>query len=60
MRRPLSTVNACAFLRRWSRCGAGGHSAGGTGQESTVPRATPGGDGAGLSPAGVDAGEGRV
>jgi exodeoxyribonuclease VII small subunit len=32
---------------------------GNTGPESTVPRAAPGGGGAGLGPAGADAGEGR-
>jgi hypothetical protein len=45
----------CAFLGRRSRCGAGGHSIGNTGLESTVPRAASGGGGAGLRPAGADA-----
>ena len=31
-----------------------------TGPESTVPRAASGGGGAGLCPAGADAGEGRA
>jgi hypothetical protein len=49
-----------AFLGRRSRCGAGGHSTGSTGPESTVPRAASGGGGAGLRPARAGAGEGRV
>jgi hypothetical protein len=49
-----------AFLGRRSRCGAGGHSMGNTGPESAVPRAAAGGGGAGLRPAGADAGQGRA
>jgi hypothetical protein len=52
--------NARAFLGRRYGCGAGGHSMGNTGPEGTVPVATPGGGGAGLRPAGPDAGEGRA
>ncbi len=89
MRRPESPSNARAFLGRpapesashfpgapkTSRSRAGGHSMANTGPESTVPRAAPGGGGAGLSPQEVlrtswgpekqspavaDAGEGRA
>jgi hypothetical protein len=49
-----------AFLGRRSWCGAGGHSMGNTGLESTVPRAASGGGGAGLRPAGADAGQERA
>jgi hypothetical protein len=49
-----------AFLGRRSQRGAGGHSAWGTGPESPVPRAASGGGGAGLRPAGADAGEERA
>jgi hypothetical protein len=52
--------SGCAFLGRRSRCGAGGNSIRNTGPESTVPRAAAGGGGAGLSPAGAVAGEGRA
>ena len=60
MRHPISTTNARAFLGRRGRRGAGGHSMGDTGPESTVRRAASGGGGAGLRPAGVDAGQGRA
>jgi hypothetical protein len=49
-----------AFLGHRSQCGAGGHSTPGTGPEGTVLRALSGGGGAGLRPAGADAGEGRA
>jgi hypothetical protein len=49
-----------AFLGRRSGRGAGGHSIRNTGPESTVPGATSGVGGAGLRPAGADAGEGRA
>jgi hypothetical protein len=55
-----STTDARAFLGRRSGRGAGGHSMGNTGPESTVPRAASGGGGAGLRPAGADAGQGRA
>ena len=59
MMRHDSITTARAFLgRRW-QCGAGGHSVNDTGPESTVPPAASGG-GAGLRPAGADAGEGRA
>jgi hypothetical protein len=48
-----------AFLgRRW-RCRAGGDSMGNTDPESTVPSAASGAGGAGLRPAGADAGQER-
>jgi hypothetical protein len=53
-----STTDARAFLGRRSGCGAGGHSMGNTGPESTVPRAASGGGG--LRPAGADANQGRA
>jgi hypothetical protein len=60
MRRPESTPTLRAFLgRRWG-CGAGRHSIRNTGLESPVPPAASGGGGAGLRPAGADAGEGRA
>jgi hypothetical protein len=50
-----------AFLGRRSQVRvAGGHSMGNTGPESAVPRAAAGGGGAGLRPAGADAGQGRA
>jgi hypothetical protein len=60
MNRFGSTAVARAFLGRRSRCWAGGDSMGNTDPESTVPRAGSGGGGAGLRPAGADAGEGRA
>jgi len=59
VRRPV-TSDARAFLGRRSRCGARGHGTGGTGPEGSVPRAAAGGGGAGLRPAGADAGQGRA
>ena len=52
--------SARAFLGRRSRCRAGGSGLGNTAPESTVPRAGSGVGGAGLRPAGADAGEGRA
>src|SRR5215217_7923308 len=50
----------CGFLAgRW-RCGAGGNNVINTDPESTVPSAARGGGGAGLSPAGADAGQGSA
>ena len=49
-----------AFLGQRSRRGAGGHSMGNTGLESTVPGASSGDGGAGLRRAGTGAGEGRA
>jgi len=60
MSRPVSTSDARAFLGRRSRHGAGGHGTRGTGPKGTVPRAAAGGCGAGLRPAGADAGQGRA
>jgi len=54
------STRGCALLgRRW-RCGAGGHSTGNTGPESTAPSAASGGGGDGLRPAGADTGEVRA
>jgi hypothetical protein len=60
MKRLESREGARAFLGRRSRRGAGGHSIRNTGPESTVPRAVPGGGGAGLRPAGAGADQGRA
>ena len=57
---PMSNRNLRASLGRRSWYGAGGHSTTGTGPESPVPRASSGGGGAGLRPAGADAGQGRA
>ncbi len=58
--RPVPTYDARAFLGRRSRCGAGGHSMGNTGPESTVPRAASGRCGARLRRAGAAAGQERA
>jgi hypothetical protein len=58
--RHMPIRNACAFLGPRFRCGAGGHSASGTGPESTVPEAGSVVGGAGLCPAVADDGEGRA
>ena len=57
---PVFNVAVRAFLGRRSRCGAGGHSVGNTGPESTVPRAASGVAGGRLRRPGGDAGEGRA
>jgi hypothetical protein len=56
----MATSLSRTFLGRRSGRGAGGHSMGNTGPESTVPGAASGGGGAGLCPAGADAGEERA
>ena len=58
MNRP--SILAHAFLGRRCGCGAGGHSMGNTGPESTVLAAAPGGGGGRLRRPGAVAGEGRV
>jgi hypothetical protein len=64
MTHQISTTNARAFLGRRARRGAGGHSMGDTGPESTVRRTASGGGGEGIGvgsiPAGADAGQGRA
>jgi hypothetical protein len=49
-----------ASLGRRSRCGAGGHSMGNTGLESTVPRAVSGGRRGRLRRPGAAAGQGHA
>ena len=54
MTRRSNTWFRALLGRRW-RCGAGGHSIGNTGPESTVPPAVPGGPGGRLRrPGGID------
>jgi hypothetical protein len=59
MNRSVASYGRTFLGRRW-RCGAGGHSMGNTGPESTVPPAASAVGGAGLRPAGADGGEGRA